>query len=396
MNKSIKVLLKQVQEDYENLHAVFDNMKSVVFQKDKYITQMARHPLFEIEPFEALIRNEFVTEEERMTLFVQHKDEINAESEKLYTFTMDSETNQILHRIRYDENNNRHESVFEYGNIYHKSIKLSVYGERTVKENVCYLFLKEGLPYLYMECTSIGIKSKQYQIENGRITGYQQQHTFFSYTADVTFEYNDSGNIDVIKEFGKDADIAREREEILFKRPDPIQTLEQTFKEIENFLVARINEQLQQHVRIKEDVYCLMLEYCMPEAFPPELAIAVVPDLEGPIETLQLHQLYNTPDMRYAYGEYALPVDLYEEHIQYLYLFYYRAYNLKEYKRETFEYWNDKVRQVYLNVCKRLLDTDFSACFSTSEHYLVLAQGDVHDDTEYYHDRMKKYKSKFN
>ena len=97
--------------------------------------------------------------------------------------------------------------------------------------------------------------------------------------------------------------------------------------------------------------------------------------------------------MRYAYGENALPVDLYEEHMQYVYLYYYRAYNFKQYKRETFEHWNDLVRQVYVNVCKRHMQTDFSNCFPTSAHYLVMARGDVHDDTEYYYERMQAYKN---
>jgi hypothetical protein len=392
MNKSTTALIKQIQEDYEKLHGIFEEMKVSVFQKDKRITQMARHPLFEIEPFEAFLRNEFITEEARATLFVQNEDEINPESEKLYTFTIDPETNQILHRIRYDENNNRHETVFEYTENFQKSVSQSVYGERLLKNNICYLFLKKGLPNLYLECTSIGVKSKQYALDIGRIDGYQQEHTFFKNISDVIFTRDAAGNIDVIKEYVKEAGAYRERPEILFKRPEANQTLAHTFKQIEDFLVTRITEQIQKYVQIKEEVYCLMLEYCMPEAFPPELAIGITPDLEGPYETLALHQLYNTPDLRYSYGEHALPVELYEEHMQYLYLFYYRAYNFKEYKRETFEYWNSQVREVYLNVCKRLMDTDFSASFKTSEHYLVMARGDVHDDTEYYYKRMKEYK----
>ena len=78
----------------------------------------------------------------------------------------------------------------------------------------------------------------------------------------------------------------------------------------------------------------------MPEAFPPELAIGVVPDLPGPFETLQLHELYNTPDLRYYSDENTLPVNLYEEKMQYLYLQYYRAYDFFKYNKETLEYWD--------------------------------------------------------
>ena len=169
--------------------------------------------------------------------------------------------------------------------------------------------------------------------------------------------------------------------------------MEDTFKKIENFLVERISEQILQHVSIEEEVYCLMLEYAMPEAFPPELAIGVTADLEGSFETLELHQLYNTPNLRYYMDESKLPVQLYDEHMQYLYLFFYRAYDFKIYNRETFEYWNNQVRQVYVTICKRLMNTDFSACFRTAEHYLVIARGDVYNDTEYYYKQMKEYKN---
>lgn len=393
MNNTNTTLFKRIQEEYNNLSAEFDVLKTKVFNNNHLGTRMARHPLFEIEPFHSLLKNEFITADQQALLFVEDATEINLEYEKLFTFTIDSNTDQIFHRIRYDENNNIIETVFDYTTDYHKSIKRSIYGNRIIAENICYLFFKNGLPDLFIECTSIGIKSKKYQIENNCIAGYHQEHTFFSYNCEVRFGYDFWGNIDVIKEEGKDGYIARERPEILFKRPDEGQSMEDTFKKIENFLVERISEQILQHVRIEEEVFCLMLEYIMPIAFPPELAIGVTADIEGPYETLELHQLYNTPDLRYYMDESKLPVELYDEHIEYLYLFFYRAYDFKTYNRETFEYWNNQIRQVYVSVCKRLMNTDFSSCFSTSEHYLVVARGDVHNDTEYYYEQMKEYKS---
>lgn len=394
MNKSIKERTKRIEDEYKNFHVVFDNMKMAVFQKENLITRRARHPLFEIEPFEALLRNELITEEERNALFVQNTDQINPESEKLYTFTIDPETNQIVHRIRYDENNNCYETIFWYEDNCHKSMERYVHTKHPYHHGIiCYTFFKNGLPDLYLKCQYSKILSKKYKIKNDRVTGYQQQHTFFSYTCDVTFEYDASGTIDTIKEFGKDSGVPRKRPEILFKRPAPNQTIESTFKKIEDFLVERISEQILQHVRIEEEVYCLMLEYAMPEAFPPELAIGVTANLEGPFETLKPNQLYNTPDLRYYMDENKLPVELHNEQMEYIYMFYYRAYDFKEYKRETFEYWNDQVRQVYVNVCRRLMNTDFSKCFNISEDYLVIARGDVYDDSEYYYEQMKEYKN---
>jgi hypothetical protein len=393
MNNTLKNLFEKTEEEYSNFPAVFESLKKSIFQKNNLVTRMARHPLFEIEPFESLLRNEFMTEEEQAALFLSDEKDINSGSEKLYTFTIDPETNQILHRIQYDENNNFYETIFWYEDSVHKSMERYVHTTFPYHHgSICYTFFKNEQPDLYIKCKYSKIKSKKYQISNGQIISYHEQDTESSYTSDVLFEYGTSGNIDLIKKYVKGAGIPQERPEILFKRPEAHQTIKSVFTEIENFLVARITEQIQQHVRIQEEVYCLMLEYCMPEAFPPHLAIGVTPDLEGPYETLKLYQLYNTPDLRYAYEENALRVDLYEEEMQYKYLFYYRAYDFKEYKREKFEYWNDQVRQVYVNVCKRLMHADFSTCFNISEHYLVIARGDVHDDTEYYYERMKAYK----
>ncbi|WP_163398813.1 hypothetical protein [Flavobacterium fluviatile] len=389
MNK--KKRIKQLQEEYENFHAVFDNMKKAVFQKENLITRRARHPLFEIEPFEALIRNEFITEDERNALFVQDTDQINPESEKLYTFTIDSETNRIVHRIRYDENNNCYETIFWYEENCHKSMQRYIHTKHPYHHGIiCYTFFENGLPDLYLKCQYSKVLSKKYKIEDGRVTGYRQQHTFFSYTSDVSFEYDTFGNIEVIKEYGKDSGVPGERPEILFKRPESNQTIKSTFKRIEDFLVERISEQILKHVQIEEEVYCLMLEYAMPEAFPPELAIGVTTDHKDSYETLKSYQWYNT-NLRYLYD--GNTIDLYDEQMQYIYLFYYRSYDFKEYKRETFEYWNNHVRQVYVNVCRRLMDVDFSTCFNISEDYLVIARGDVYDDSEYYYKEMEDYKN---
>lgn len=354
---------------------------------------MARHPLFEIEPYEALLRNEFITAEQRALLFVNDAKEVHPCYEKLYTFTIDSETNQIVHRIQYDENNNCYETIFWYEMDCHKSMERYVHTKHPYHHgSICYTYFENGLPDFYLKCKYGEIISKKYQIADGRVTGYHQKHTQFSYTCDVTFEYDTSGNIDLIKEYGKDSGVPREIPKILFKRPLPDQTLETIFKEIEDFLVHKTTEKIIQEVRINEPVYCLMLEYSMPEAFPPDLAIGVLSDIEGDFETTELHELYGPLEMRYYSGENNFIIDLYDEKMEYLYLQYYRAYDFFKYNRETFEYWDEIIKQVYVKVCKRLMNADFSDSFSTTSEYLVLAREGTNYDFEYFYERMKKYK----
>lgn len=387
-------LFKQVLEEYENISSIFEEMKSRIFQKKSLVTRMARHPLFEIEPFEALLRNEFISDEQRDKLFIQNKNELNPDSEQLYIFTIDPQTERIYHRIRYDENNNCYETIFWYEVDWHKSIERYVHTKHPHHHaSICYTFFKNGLPDVYIKCKYSEIKSKKYHSANGRVIGYHQEDTAFSYTSDVTFEYDALDNIDIIKEYGKDRTIPRDRPDILFKRPEKDQTIEATFKKIEDFLVTRIVNELLEHVRIKEEVYCLMLEYSMPHAFPPEIAIAVLPDINGDFDLLQPYELYNTPRMRYYSGENNFMVDLYEEKMEYVYLQYSRAYDYFKYNKETFEYWNKQIRHVYVNICKRIMNTDLSSSFKISKNYLVMARGDVHDDTEYYYEQMKAYKN---
>jgi len=52
MNKSTAAFIKQIEDEYENIHTIFDSIKNTVFQRENLITHMARHPLFEVEPFE--------------------------------------------------------------------------------------------------------------------------------------------------------------------------------------------------------------------------------------------------------------------------------------------------------------------------------------------------------
>ncbi len=388
----MNTLLEKIQQEFDNLPEAFAAIRQTIESKDSLVTYMARHPFFEIEPFEDLLKNELITEEQRKLLFVTDPTDVDISYEELYTFTADPKSNRIVHRIKHLENQNRHETVFVYEEDFHKSLTLSVYGERVVLHNVCHLFFKNGIPDLYLECTHSGITLKKYGTENGRLTGYHQKDTFSNYICNVAFLYDTSGNIDVIKKYVKGEN--PNRPEILFKRPEPGLTLDIAFKKMEDFFVNRIREVVQQHVRINEQAYCLLLEYCMPEAFPPELAIGVVPDLEGPWETLKIHQKYNTPDLRYYYysDEDKVLIDLYDEEIQYLFLLYYRGYNYFKYERLTFEYWDEKVKQVYLNICQRLMHVDFSISFNRSEHFLVLARGSGYYDADYFYYQMRDYK----
>ncbi len=383
-------LLENIQKEFNNLPQEFAAIKQTILNDNSLVTYMARHPLFEIEPFESLLRNELITEEERNLLFVQDEKEVNIPYEKLYTFISDPENQRIHHRVCYDENQNRHETVFTYEENSHKSLTLHVYGERILLHNVCHLFFKNGIPDLYLECTHRGVRSKKYRIENQRIVGFHATHTFFSSVSDVVFEYDASGAIDLIKEYRKGEN--PDRPEILFKRPEPGLTLETAFKAMEDFLVERITEEVLQRVSINEEVYFLMMEYCMPEAFPPELVIGVTSDLKAPFETLNINELYYPETIRHHSAEGTLQVDLYDEEMQYLFLLYYRAYNYMNYERKTFEYWDEKVKQVYLKVCQRLMHADFSGSFNRSEHFLVLAREGSNFDVDYFHERMSKYK----
>ncbi len=395
MNNTLTAIAEKTLEEYPNFQSVFNSLKETIFQKKTLVTYMARHPLFEIEPYEALLRNEFITDEARALLFVNDAKEVHPCYEKLYTFTIDSETNQIVHRIQYDENNNCYETIFWYEDNYHKSMERYVHTKHPYHHgSICYTYFENGLPDFYLKCKYGEIISKKYQIADGRVIGYYQKHTQFSYTCDVTFEYDTSGNIDLVKEYGKDSGVPREIPEILFKRPLPDQTLKTIFKEIEDFLVHKISEKIIQEVHIQEPVYCLFLEYAMPHAFPPDLAIGVLSDIEGDFETTARNKLYSPLDMRYYSGEKDFHVDLYEEKMEYIYLQYYRAYDFFKYNKETFEYWDEKIKQVYLNVCKRLMHVDFSDSFEISCEYLVIAREGNFYDFEYFYTRMKEYKSR--
>ena len=390
-------LIEQIQQEFQNLPAVFELAKQAVLNQEGLVSYKARHPLFQIDPFHDLLQNEWYTEEEYALLLVQEAEEINLEFEKLYEFWVDPKTQRICHRIQYYENNNRAETVFEYKDDYHKSLGLSMYGKRILLEKVCYLVFKNGFPDFYLECSHSGVLSKKYRIENNRVSGYYETHTFFSYTADAVFEYDASDNIDRIKRHVKYMNAESPRwPEVVFKRPDPDLSLETAFKIMEDFLVARITNDLLQRVRIPEEVYCLLLEYCMPEAFPPELCIGVVSDLESPFEELNLSQLYFSGGCRYESYEGTLPVDLYEEKMQEFYLLYYRAYDQKEYKKQTFEYWDERIKQLYLKVCQRLMHVDFSPSFTTSKQFLVLAKEGSNFDVEYSHEHMFAYKKEQN
>lgn len=363
----------------------FESLKAAVLKKENLQEIMTKHPFYEIEPFFAEHQNEY-PEEGGISLLCEKGEDFNPEIHDYYTLKVDVKSKKLHFRTAHLGSDVSFETLFQYDQLCLKS--LEIYKKDNIKRpaKLSYLFFKDGLPDLYLQCSAYGFIWKEYTRTNQRLSGYTLKNIHNQFATNVAFHYTRNGELDVIRE----SDSRNRVVKILYKRPERNDHIDDVLKTIEDYLVDKISRQILQKVKLSEQVYCIVLEYCMQEAFPPSVSIGVTSDHSG---DAGLNEKYNAPAMRYYTEEETLDINLREEKLQYAYLFYNRAYAYKKYRGELFYYWEKKVKEVYLNVCKRLMRVDFSSSFGRTDDFLVLANDYDSRNLQEFYEEMLDYKS---
>ncbi|UII31500.1 hypothetical protein LVD17_24715 [Fulvivirga ulvae] len=377
---------EEIQKEFDNLPDSYEMMKAEALQNDSLVEMAARHPLYEIEPFFSELNNEFY--DENHSFLIETEEDYNPEKDELYTLWIDMELRKTFYRIHHLGGNVTYETTFEYHKDYYKSAMVFVDGNGIKPIKLAYLYFKEEVPDMYIECSTYGLFSKKYNSEEYRLNGYKMQVPATNYEYDVQFEYNYDGVLERITgKAGKDSS-----SKVIFQRPGIGQNMTDTLTVIEDQLVEEVTDQIQKKVRIDEKVYCILLEYTMQGPFPPTIAIGLESEIDAPWDETKIHEYYNAPDMQYFSEEDTLPVDLYSEELEKAYIFFNQNYDIMNLTDEEFDLWEDQVKQLYLRVCKRIMHMDFSMSFQKSDRFLVMAKDFEACNEEYYYNEMMKYK----
>lgn len=378
---------EEIQAEFECLPGNFEAMQVAATEPDNLHVVLAKHPLYEIEPFFAEHNNEYTDEHTPSPLIFSDED-FNPETDQLYKFKVNLESKNVHFRSEFVNEEVSYDTAFYYTEDYYKSATIYASPGNNKAIKLAYLFFKEGMPHSYIECTEYGLFSKQYKVEGNRLLGYQMEVIGANNTFDTAFAYTQEGALDSITQ--KHLPTGDER--LIYKRPEKGEAIESVLEILENQLVEEIADQILDHIKIEEKVYCILLEYNMQGPFPPAIGIGVTSDIVGNLEDNELYELYNAPDMQYFSEAGSISIDLYTTKLAPTYLFLDRKFDIMKTSNAALLLWEEQVHQIYLRVCKRLMHFDFSACFPKTDHFLILAKDfEACNEAEYYAE-MNAYK----
>lgn len=384
-------IFEDIQLEFDNMVAKFETVRGEILRDEILQDRVTKHPFYEIEPFFAEHKNEFL-EEESISKMPAATEDFNAAIYDYYTLKVSMETGKLYIRTLHLGEGISDETVFQYNEAHYKSFRIYNHpsGKRPLKLSC--LYFKKGLPDVFVQCSPYGCVWKRYIVENNRISGYELKNSNNAYVVHVEYYYNKTGSLDLIKQKYPGCS----KVDIIFKRPEKDDNIEDILRKIEDYLVDRIAKNILQNVKLNENVYCILLEYCIQAAFPPVIGIGVESDIKGNIRDKSIEEIYNAPEMQYFTEDETLAIDINEEKIQYAYLFYQRAYENRKFKGESFEYWEDSVKQVYLNVIKRLMKVDFFPSFTKADNFLVLAKDYDAWNVEEFYNEMIEFRNEMN
>ncbi|PXY41324.1 hypothetical protein DMB65_07935 [Flavobacterium cheongpyeongense] len=384
-------LYAKIQEEFNHIADTFIEKEIDVLADENLITIQSKYNLYDIQPYFAQLTNDVLAPDTKLT--IESEDDFDPETDDLYEYKINFENRRAYLKREHYGDGVFYSTLYEYTAQYHKSF--SVYqNKETVKAiNLSYLYLKNGLPDQFIECTEYGISLKTYTCENEIIKNYKLEWPNHDHHCIGELTFDTEKKLVMITETASDG-----RVRVLFDTTAPTKNIEEVLEKIEAFLVENIADQILEKVKIEEPVYCILFEYTMQGPFPPTIAFGITSEVEGNFEDKELYELYNAPDMRY-FSENDEPnpinIDFYPVDIQSSYLIA-NSYgeNIPWQNEEACELWEKQIFDTYLRICKRLMHFDFSKSFAKTENFLVMARDFEQCNEEDFYQNMLYYIAK--
>lgn len=363
-------LYSRIKGEFDTMTEKFAEKESILLSDEELITIQSKYNLHEIQPYFAQLANNVIPADAKLT--IESEEDFNPETDDLFEYKINTRNRRAYRKKQLYGEEICYNTIYEYHEDYHKSFSVYQYKETLKATNLSYLYLKNGLPHQFIECTEYGISLKTYTCEGEFIKSYKLEWPDYAHYCIGELNYDTEGKLIKITETASDG-----RVRLLFDDSRLPEDIESTLEQIENFLVENIADQILEKVKIEEPVYCILFEYTMQGPFPPTIAFGIAPEIDGNFEDKELYELYNAPDMKY-FSENddpnAVNIDFYPLGIQSEYLAA-NSYGEKIWQDEkACEIWEKQVFDTYLRVCKRLMYFDFSESFIKTENFLVMAR----------------------
>ncbi|WP_417941361.1 hypothetical protein [Flavobacterium sp. RS13.1] len=384
-------LYAKIQEEFNHIADTFIEKEIDVLADENLITIRSKYNLYDIQPYFAELTNNVLAKDAKLT--IESEEDFDPETDDLYEYKISFESRKTYLKREHYGGGVFYSTLYEYTEEYHKSF--SVYqNKETVKAiNLSYLYLKNGLPNQFIECTEYGISLKSYTCENGIIKNYKLEWPQHNHHCIGELIFDTKRNLEMITETASDG-----RVRILFDAKVSTKNIEEVLAQLETFLVENIADQILEKVKIEEPVYCILFEYTMQGPFPPTIAFGITSEVEGNFEDKELYELYYAPDMIY-FSENEEPnlvdINFYPVNIQPFYLIT-TSYgeNIPWQDEEACRIWEKQVFDTYLRVCKRLMHFDFSKSFTKTENFLVMARDFEQCNEDDFYQNMLLYRTK--
>ncbi|MCX2681960.1 hypothetical protein OOZ15_18560 [Galbibacter sp. EGI 63066] len=372
---------EEIEQEFDQLVQNFEAMKTSALNREGLVEILAKHPLYEIEPFYFEHWDECIDDES--SLLVSSEEDLNPEEDTLFTHwvNVDMEQRKTHFRREHLGETIYYDTVFEYHDDYIKSATVFFSPKKIEPIRLDYLQLKGNIPQHYTKVRKHGLLNKEYRSEDGLLQGYFAYSDSNDGNVVVDFEYTpDSAALNSIVLTNKSSN----KQIIIYQRPKKGQNIANVLAQLEENMVEEITQQIQEKVRINEKVYCILLQYGSQGPFPPAVAIGLESEYDE-------EYMIGAADMHYYSEDDTLPIDLYTPEIEEAEVFVRQNRDMMKLSEDEFDRWMDKVEALYLRVCKRLYHMDFSMSFHKTDHFLVYASDlDVWNDEEYI-EKMRAY-----
>jgi hypothetical protein len=382
-------LYAKIQEEFNRIADTFIEKEIDVLADENLITIQSKYNLYDIQPYFAEITNAVLAPDTKLT--IESEDDFDPETDDLYEYKINFENRKAYLKREHYGGGVFYSTLYEYTDEYHKSFSVYQNKETIKATNLSYLYLKNGIPDQFVECTEYGISLKTYSCENEIIKSYKLEWPEHDHHCMGEFTFDTKKNLVMIKETASDG-----RVRVLFDTTVSTQEIEESLAYLETFLVENIADEILEKVKIEDSVYCMLFEYTLQEPFPPTIAFGVTTEIEGNFEDKELYELYNAPDMQYFSendGHNSINIDFHPVAIQPNYLIT-TSYgeNIPWQNKEASGLWEKQVFDTYLRVCKRLMHFDFSKSFTKTENFLVMARDFEQCNEEDFHKELSVYK----
>lgn len=382
-------LYAKIQDEFDTLTNIFLEKENTVLADESLIRIQSKYNLYEIQPYFAQMVNEVIAPDAKLT--IEDEGDFNPETDDLYDYRINLESRKTLLKTQFYGPAVFYKTIYEYTEDYQKSFCVYQNNESIKAINLSYVYLKNGMPHQFIECTEYGISLKTYSCEGNFIKNYKLEWPNHNHHCIGELSFDVQGQLIKITETASD-----DRLRIIYDATT--KSIEESLTDLETFLVENIADQILDKVKIEEPVYCILFEYTMQGPFPPTLAFGVTSDFEGDFEDQELYELYNAPDMQY-FSENDDPnpikIDFYPIEIQSDYLITTsHGEKIPWQDEEASNAWEQQVFDTYLRVCQRLMHFDFSKCFTKTENFLVMARDFEQCNEEDFYKKMKHFKNK--